>query len=229
MDKLYRIKSNNEIVSSHEGAVHLGVTIHWFCIDRRLPAVAYDAAIPEWASVLASGKLDDRQLSYYNTASTYIDQHFTQCEAENLLKVLADNHASALVLEEVSLPVYDADVPYCSIPEQPLAGDGYGFVDLPAECSVGLPIKIRGYFDSKYFTTLERYQVLVTRSLMDFESTQVETGQREFDQTVQEQKLNICQLYDSLVGLRSALDLLDACANIKSSESVSRDQSSDSA
>ncbi len=210
MDAIYKVKAVNEIVTSKEtGATHIGVTIHWFCAERKRPVVSYEEAIPEWAEILESDSVDDRQLSYYNTASNYIDQYFTRDEAQALCDYLTIHHASEIVLEAIELPLNEADVPFTSIPAEPEAGEGYGFLDIPESDEYTLPFSIRGYFDSKYKTTLERYQYAITRSLVDFKTPAVGVDADNFQEMVTGLKKRLIELQDSLVVLRNVFEMIN--------------------
>lgn len=210
MEAIFKVKAVNEIVTSSEtGMMHIGVTIHWFCAGRTKPVVPYEKAIPEWAEILESDSVDDRQLSYYNTASNYIDQYFTRDEAEKLSYYLTANHASEIVIESLELPLIEADVPFTSIPEEPKAGEGYGFIELPESEDSPFPFTVRGYFDAKFNTTLERYQIAVTRSLTDFKTPIVGEDVENFKEMVVGLKNRLTELQDSLITLRNVFEMIN--------------------
>ena len=227
MDAIYKVKAVNEIVTSKEtGATHIGVTIHWFCTERKRPVVNYEEAIPEWAEILECDSVDDRQLSYYNTASNYIDQYFTRDEAQILCDYLTIHHASEIELEAIELPLNGADVPFASIPVEPEAGEGYGFLDLPEFDGFSLPFGIRGYFDAKYKTTLERYQFAITRSLTDFKTPVVGVDAENFQVMVSGLKKRLIELQDSLVILRNVFDMIHGGMTTPTQYDTAKDQQS---
>lgn len=209
MSKLFCLKSHNEIVTSPEsGIIHIGVTITWYCINRLHPVIAYDEAIPEWTGFMNSSNATDRQINYFNTAAVYLDQFFTEDEALLLKDYLKKCQASDIVLEEIELPLHKADIPYNSIPPEPAAGQGYGFVDLDTSDTCPLDFDIRGYFDQQYETTLERYQVSVAKSLKEFRVPVVENTPDGFINMATELKQQLINLQNSLINLKNALDMI---------------------
>lgn len=217
METLYRVKSTNEIVSNPDtGSVHIGVTIHWFCDGRMQPVIQYDRAIPQWKRILESDTIDDRQLSYYNTAATYIDQLFTYQEALSLRDILRNQQASEVVIEPISIPLEEADVPFVVMDGKSEENNEYGFIELPYNPDMPIAVPVRGYFDTKYATTLQRYQESIAKSLMEFKTPVVGRDYANFREMVNDFKDQLSELCDSLTNLRNVLDIMSGGTSCES-------------
>ena len=228
MESLYKVKTINEIVTSAvSGAMHIGVTINWFCSYRSQPVVPFELALPEWKKIMEGDHVDDRQLSYYNTAATYIDERFTYEEAQVLREYLTKQHSSEIIVETVSLPLDEADVPFSVIQSENMESQEYGFINLPDAPALPLQFPVRGFFDTRYATTLERYQVLVVRSLTEFQCPSVDDDSNGFQDIAQSFKQKLSDLRDSLVNLKNVFDILSDGLHSKNYLDINNDQQPD--
>lgn len=152
MQKLFTIKTYDEVIRVPKlGITHFDCTVNWFC-KKRSSAVG-DFCVNELGWINAASHLAE-----------YAYQCFTEDEMLAVIYFLKTLLGANPEVCELYLPFTEIDIPYCSIPPEPAAGDNYGFIHLnkiPEQ-----ELYLSGYYDKDFKKVSPRMQIVKVQSLV---------------------------------------------------------------
>jgi len=209
MPRLFKLRTHGEMLTRPDRLVGFAdATIHWFREGRIEPAFPYTWTVPGWEDMVFALDPHASNPAYAKRLAAYVDQLFTEEEAQALKEYFLRGGIVELEIEAIDIPLTDFEVPFSLIPREPEAGEHYGFIALSDGTNGPLPFPVAGYFDMDYASAQERYQASAVQSLMESSGLSVVNGQCASEADLNElcEKLNSLRL--ALMGLRQSLNLL---------------------